>query len=730
MKPDLRLYLTTIVLLSAMLLHAKPAYKGTVILSQPDGKKISAILSGDEFSKLITDTQGHALVRDADGFYCYAQYGFDGTVTSSGFRADEDAPGFILSRSMQVPKEQIAAKAQKERSIAETARSRILKSNAAIRTKATDGSNPPVKKTAIVILAEFKDVKMTYTPEDFKAMLYSKGYSYNGASGSVMEYLEEQFRGDYTFSFTVSPVVTLDNAQSYYFSNTSSGNRKDKNAVQAIVDACLKASEAGMDFSLFDEDGDSEVDDVVVFFAGKDEADGGGEECPWSHQWWVKDGEGVVCELDGKTINRYVCTTELGRNSSGGFTFTGIGTFCHEFSHTLGLSDMYDTDDAASGGIANGLFYTTGLMDGGCHNNFGMTPPHYSAIDYDSLGAGECELMYPGEYTLEPINRNRRYLKFETGNEGEYFLFEVRRNTGWDAYIGGMGLAIYHIDRSTNDAEGYTAARRWMENTVNCAPAHECARFVSAYPDASAFDPSGKLNPGVASMIFFPYSDHTSFTPDTSPAFRFWNGDDAQFAVTDISIKGDNVSFKVISLAGLVIPEVENLSQDVFQDASITRWSASDPKYDGEAIVSWGESSGEQTTIMVRPYSQGQYSLTLDNLLPRTAYKLSIRFGQDDILGPPKTANFTTKSMYDGAPFIYLAGVTRNENGTFPKGVELPLRIYNLKDAAEVKWYLNGRPASTDGSGYLKVWNSATLSAEIYYNDGSVETIMKKINVE
>ena len=441
MKPDLRLYLTTIVLLSAMLLNAKPAYKGTVILSQPDGKKISAILAGDEFSKLITDTQGHALVRDADGFYCYAQYGFDGTVTSSGFRADEDAPGFILSRSMQVPKEQIAAKAQKERSIAETARNRILKSNAAIRTKATDGSNPPVKKTAIVILAEFKDVKMTYTPEDFKAMLYSKGYSYNGASGSVMEYLEEQFRGDYTFSFTVSPVVTLDNAQSYYFSNTSSGNRKDKNAVQAIVDACMKASEAGVDFSLFDEDGDSEVDDVVVFFAGKDEADGGGEECPWSHQWWVKDGGGVTCELDGKTINRYVCTTELGRNSSGGFTFTGIGTFCHEFSHTLGLSDMYDTDDAASGGIANGLFYTTGLMDGGCHNNFGMTPPHYSAIDYDSLGAGECELMYPGEYTLEPINRNRRYLKFETGNEGEYFLFEVRRNTGWDANENGTASA-------------------------------------------------------------------------------------------------------------------------------------------------------------------------------------------------------------------------------------------------------------------------------------------------
>ena len=711
--------------LSPALLHAIPAYKGTVSLTQPDGKVIKARISGDEFSKILTDTEGHALVRDADGFYCYAMYGYDGSIASSGFRAGEQTPGFIMTRSLQIPKEQISAKAREERNLSD--RIRRIESG---KIKPLDEAGGPIRKKAIVILAEFQDVKMTYAREDFVEMLSSDNYSNSGAAGSATKYLNDQFRNDYEFSFTVSPVVTLDQPLAYYFANSSTATKKDKNAVGAVAEACRKAHDAGVDFSQFDLDADGIVDDVVVFFAGKDEADGGGEECPWSHQWWVRSGGGEEVTLDGKLIDRYVCTVELGRNSSGGFTFTGIGTFCHEYCHTMGLRDMYDTDDAASGGISNGLFYTTALMDGGCHNNSGKTPPNFNAVDYDCLGIGSCEIMYPGEYTLEPINRNRRFLKFETGTEGEYFLFEVRRNTGWDAYIGGMGLAIYHIDRSDNNAEGVKASRRWLENIVNSAPAHECARFIPAYADAKAFDESGYLNPGVASMIFFPYSGHDSFTPSTTPSFTFWNGDDAQFAITDIVLKGDNVSFKVISLAGVVIPEVNITKQEVFQDACILQWEASDATYTGNAFLTWGESSSEQTTLEVKPYAPGKYFMTFDGLIPRTAYKVSVRFGTDDIFGAPKTANFTTKSMYDGLPFIYLSGVTRNEDGTFPKGSDLPLRVYNLRNAAEVKWYMGGSRVSADNGGYLRIWSSGMLKAEILYEDGSTETIMKKINVK
>ena len=715
-----------ILLLLPVTLHAIPAYRGIIQLSQPDGTTVSARLSGDEFSKILTDTEGHALVRDSDGFYCYALYGFDGSVSSSGFRANETAPGFILSRSLQIPKDAISKAAASERALADRKRNE----EASLRLKLQSEEGGRAMKKAIVILAEFQDYKMTYSREDFVRMLSSDNYTYGGATGSAVQYLKEQFRDDCDFSFTVSPLVTLDEGRAAYFSNNTTGTRKDKNAVGAVAEACLKAHEAGMDFSYFDLDEDGDVDDVIVFFAGKDEADGGGEECPWSHQWWVRDGGGLTVEVDGKKINRYVCTTELGRNSDGGYTFTGIGTFCHEFCHTMGLRDMYDTDDAASGGISNGLFYTTGLMDGGCHNNYGRTPPHFSAVDYDCLGLGEYEYLYPGEYTLEPINRNRRYIKYETGTEGEYYLLEVRRNTGWDAYIGGMGLAIYHIDRSKNDAEGVTAASRWASNTVNCAPAHECAKFIPAYPDAKAFDPSGYPSPGAASMIFFPYGDRSSFTPDTSPAFVFWNGDDSQFAITDITLHGDNVSFKVISLAGLVIPEVNMGKHDIFQDASILQWTSSEPGYKGNAFLTWGESSSEQTTVEVAPYSPGHYSMTFEGLVPRTAYKVSVRFGAEGIMGPPKTANFTTKSMYDGSPFIYLASVTRNEDGSFPKGSDLPLRIHNLRDAESVKWYFDGREVSVDGSGYFKVWSSGMLKAEIHYSDGSVETILKKINTK
>ena len=50
---------------------------------------------------------------------------------------------------------------------------------------------------------------------------------------------------------------------------------------------------------------------------------------------------------------------------------SGIGTFCHEYSHTLGLPDFYDTDYEDNGGVAAGMWTATSLMDGGNYNNLG-----------------------------------------------------------------------------------------------------------------------------------------------------------------------------------------------------------------------------------------------------------------------------------------------------------------------------------------------------------------------
>lgn len=50
---------------------------------------------------------------------------------------------------------------------------------------------------------------------------------------------------------------------------------------------------------------------------------------------------------DGKKVYRYGVNNELnGRETSKNKLINGIGLFCHEFSHTMGLPDIYATSGA------------------------------------------------------------------------------------------------------------------------------------------------------------------------------------------------------------------------------------------------------------------------------------------------------------------------------------------------------------------------------------------------
>ena len=215
-------------------------------------------------------------------------------------------------------------------------------------------------------------------------------------------------------------------------------------------------------------DGINRTTNLIV--AGKNEAETGIDDLIWPHSWDVTYGN-VRLTLNGKEIRTYAVSSEYSlRTSDNSFGFATIGTFCHEFSHVLGLMDLYDTDYDANGS-ANAAWTETALMVGGNYNNDGQTPPCYNAIDRDMLDIGQRETLVPGNYELEPIRLNGRYLRYDTPTEGEYYLIECRDNEGWDEFIGGSGLAIYHIDKSQN-MSGYssymrknvTASTRWWTN--------------------------------------------------------------------------------------------------------------------------------------------------------------------------------------------------------------------------------------------------------------------------
>ncbi len=238
-----------------------------------------------------------------------------------------------------------------------------------------------------------------------------------------------------------------------------------------VADACMMASQAGVDFSMYDSDNDGKVDNVFVFFAGEDEAEGADENSIWSHSWYLFSGAGISLELNGKMIDRYACSSEMPRihdTSTGKLLETrlsGIGTFCHEFSHALGLPDFYytGTDTRLAEELLTMDFWS--IMDYGQYAYDGYAPVAYTAYERSFLGWLEITELtedMKGEVKLHGIDSEtdtpKAYMIKNPANEAEYYLLENRQKTTWHPPFLGTGMLVLHVN--------YTASA-WKNNGPN-----------------------------------------------------------------------------------------------------------------------------------------------------------------------------------------------------------------------------------------------------------------------
>jgi M6 family metalloprotease-like protein len=578
-------------------------------------------------------------------------------------------------------------------------------------------------------------------------MLIQKGYSYNGATGSAKEYFDEQFNHSIEFAFEVSDIVTLQHERAYYGRNGKDGN--DENPAQMVVDAC-RLVDSKIDFARYDDDGDGEVDNVFIFFAGGDEAWGAGDDCIWSHAWYVKSGAGITFTMDGKLIDRYACTSELareGQNQATSNTLAGIGTFCHEYSHTFGLPDLYDTDYAKSGGFSAGLWGSTSLMDAGNQINRGNTPPYFNAIEREILGIGKPVILKnDGGYELKPINEDGKYYKIESDTEGEYYLIECRSNKRWDEGIGGAGMLVYHVDKSVR-ASGHSetykntlrAIDRWtFANEVNCRPDHQCANLLEADSRNDRFsdlkDEAYLQSVRDIRGIFFPSNGVNSIISESKNGFIFWSGMSSEASVTNIRFGSDDstILFNVIGFSGTEVPPVaQDITQEVFMDGAIIQFNSS-RKYEGEATVVYGRTGQDTDTLKVKPYETGKYAVILKGLQPDSkTYTASIHFEINGVVGDAIQTNFMTKkSPVVKWPYIYIGNSRLNADGTIPVLTRIPLKLYNATNAAEIRWKFNGKKVAPEGNGYYQIKEDGTLKAYITWPDGTEEVVMKEITVD
>ena len=539
MKKSLCLLLLGLLCLTVRAIPANPT---PVRVSQPDGSVLTVALHGDEFFHFTTTADGYTVVKNTAGYYTYARLD-GGNLVSSGVVAHDKAQRTAADHAFlaNVPKGLTSA-AQ-----AQSGTMKLNRRNSAMRRVGADGLMDYDNFRGLIILINYTDKKFSMpNPGEFYNDMVNThdftGYTLNGRhvpmTGSVRDYLYDNSAHIFDPLFDVVGPVNV---------NFTSTQHQGTNNSEMIFNAALEAADSLVNYSDYDTDGDGSVDMVFFLVAGlSSNYSGNNEDLLWPHMYYLYR----TPTHDGVRFGLYACSTEIAGWAGYRSDVNGIGTFCHEFGHVLGLPDLYDTDYSGSGGESRNPGEWS-IMAGGSGNNYGRNPVGYSLYERYALGFTKPVLINSaGTLEIEPLDHSNVGYRLDTPNEKEFFLIENRQSGKWDQFLPGHGMMVARVD-STN-------ARIWWSNEVNCNPNHMYYELLRAdYRGGdSRYDPF----PGASGV--------TSITNFTYPSLLTWDKSFNDYALMDIveangiitvNVEEDNSILTVVEDFEQM-PETENLS--------------------------------------------------------------------------------------------------------------------------------------------------------------------------
>lgn len=565
----------------ALTAAAVPAKRDLRTMTQPDGTTIEVRIVGDEFLHYMTTPDGKIVSRDADGRYCYATVQTDGKVVSTGIAVNKGDAAVATNikdiNTSEIRANRIITRQPSVLQRSLKARSRNSSDPSSGVGRFTDfPANGEVR--ALVLLVQYKDLSFTLSDPKtyFTDMLNKDGFSQYNGTGCAAEYFRESSSNQFRPVFDVYGPVTLGQNRSYYGGNDTYGNDV---APYLMITQGLAAIKDQVDLSKYDADNDGYVDNVYVFYAGQGEASYGPEESVWPHSANIEDF-GVTYSANGKKVNRYACSNEWESNRP-----DGCGTFVHEFSHVLGLPDLYSTSYSSSQYLTPGAW---DVLDYGPYNNNGCTPPTYSVYARNAMGWIDLKVLEGAEtVALEHIeDTNQGCIIHTTTSSGaidsdEFFLLENRQQRGWDKYIPGHGLLIWHIDYN---------ASVFYRNTVNNS-SHQYVDIEEACGTAD--------NTSAATMAGYPFpgtSKKTEFTAETTPALKTWSGTAINVPITSIEESNGVITFDVSGGAEALPTPVAVAPTDQGNDYFVAQWQPVEGASD-YALTVWAVGEGTPQTV-------------------------------------------------------------------------------------------------------------------------------------
>ena len=471
-----------------------PAYPDTIEMVQTNGYRLKCFIKGDEYFSILTTIDGYPLLENKDGGFEYVVIDSIGNIKANGINAKN-----ITDRTQ---KEKVMLESIDKNSLVKILQS---DSNQLSTMNINDLSYSLLDfprtgiRRLLVLLIDFTDQAFTIAANNFNNLMNQVNYN---STGSFRDYLLANSYNGLTVNSTIGGWYNAANNMAQYGANLS-GNLGDDNNHRLLVREAIDAAEnTGIDFSLFDNDNDGSVDGIIVVHAGYGEEAGGGANTIWSKHSTLGS---LQRTYDGVTISDYAIVPELRGNF--GNNITNIGVICHEFGHSLGLPDLYDTDDR--NGTSEGIG-RWGLMGSGNWNNNGASPSNFCGWSKIYLGwSNPITLSNATSIYLSNSAQNNIFYRINTPHSNEYFLLENRQFVGFDVGLPGTGLAIWHINTSK------TSSGHINNNDVN---ADENLKGVDLEEADGRNDLDNNVNRGDNGDLFSGNSCNRVFRDNTNPS--------------------------------------------------------------------------------------------------------------------------------------------------------------------------------------------------------------------
>lgn len=497
---------------------------------QPDGSPITIRVWGDEFYIHAETLDGYSLVRDpVSGFVCYAEVNNDESdfistgipYTGQPVEKLKDAglwplaQGNGIKKGLRLKPQAMIEKADRNRHLlGRDQTGRILPATDlnAFSSASTQADSPAPLTGQIVglaLLIQFPDVPATISQAEIYNFCNQVGYTGYGNNGSVRDYFYDVSNGNLTYTNYVTVYYTAQHNKSYYTDPNISYGTRARELIQEALLWLDNPSGQNFNFGTISTDAGNYMLAINAFYAGS-------IQNAWAEGLWphMSSMYGMFTSNEGVKAGVYQISN-IGSSLA-------LRTFCHENGHMIcGYPDLYDYG-YESYGVGNYCLMAYGGSD------YNPIPPNPYLKDIKGWESVTVLTNPPGVQYFLQSNSNISYKYLNPGNSHEFFYIDSRTKTGRNSSLPDDGLVIWHIDENgSNDNEQMTPSQHYM---------------VSVEQADGLFHLENDDNPGGSGDLFHAgYKD--IFNDTTNPDAKWWNGNNSNLWIRQISSIGSTMSF-------------------------------------------------------------------------------------------------------------------------------------------------------------------------------------------